>query len=151
MSAASRSLYGVFERWVDSLRSLWIAGERRTRLWQNPSRLEKNQYRAMDWGERQSGARLMLLRTSDVNKDGRHVSQVPTHTLLAVNHVSAPFYICTWLKPNLTENLNSWMWLVEVPLWDFIIHVWRSCYHDQTFFLENTSWKNELHLWTIRF
>lgn len=46
-NAASRSLYGVSERWAGSLSSLWTVGDRRSRLWQNPTRLEENQYSAM--------------------------------------------------------------------------------------------------------
>jgi len=53
MKADSRSLYGVSDRWVLSRRALWILGERRRRLWPNPTKLEQNQYRAMDcgWGK----------------------------------------------------------------------------------------------------
>lgn len=50
MNADSKSLYGESDRWVRSLRNLWITGERRRRLWPNPTRLEVNQYRAMDCG-----------------------------------------------------------------------------------------------------
>lgn len=53
MKADSRSLYGDAGRGVRSRRSRWAAGERRTRLWLNPTRLEVNQYRAIDWEERQ--------------------------------------------------------------------------------------------------
>lgn len=51
-NAVSRSLYGASDLWVFSLRILWIAGERRRRLWLNPTKLEENQYRAIDWGGR---------------------------------------------------------------------------------------------------
>lgn len=48
MNADSKSLYGESDRLVRSLRNLWITGEWRRRLWPNPTRLEVNQYRAMD-------------------------------------------------------------------------------------------------------
>lgn len=57
MNADSRSLYGESDRWVWSLRSLWKTDERSRRLWPNPTTLEVNQYKAMDW---KGGDKLVL-------------------------------------------------------------------------------------------
>lgn len=57
MKADSRSLYGESDWWVWSLRSLWTTDERSRRLWLNPTRLEVNQYKAMDW---KGGDKLVL-------------------------------------------------------------------------------------------
>lgn len=51
MKAAIRSLYGVSDRRVWILRTLRTVGDRRRRLWPNPTKLEVTQYRAMDWRE----------------------------------------------------------------------------------------------------